>query len=172
MPRCSASISVVEALRQEKNGAEVGVVADSVAMLAKHLRWCFTASLSQVTRSLDNPCQLWSETPVYFTANSPQERFISSDGTFTSSIEPINVILEALVFVSYPAINWVLALVHPFTSPQAIRQSGQAQTHSPKTRLKNKDTNQIHTNKKLEGIFFTIDDPFSFIWLLAFHYRA
>lgn len=71
----------------KKNGTELGVVADSAAMLAKHSRWCFTASSSQVTRELqvriqDNSCQLWSETPVYFTANSPQERFLSSDGPF------------------------------------------------------------------------------------------
>lgn len=31
----------------KKKGTEEGVVADSVAMLAKHLRGCFTASLSQ-----------------------------------------------------------------------------------------------------------------------------
>lgn len=86
-----------------------------------------------------------------------------------SSTEPINVILEALLFVSYPAINWVLALVQPFTGPQAIRQSGLAQTPSPKTRPKIKDMNQ-YTQKKQEGVFFIITDPFSLIWLLAFHY--
>lgn len=89
-----------------KNKTGLGVIADIVAMLNKHLRWCIAASLSQVTRV--NPCQPWSLIhPCILQPTVPKkdsqvhiwEFMIQKIYYQPSSIEPINVMLETPAFV-------------------------------------------------------------------------